>query len=121
MPTDIVLNESPAAPKFCGDPHPCRKAPLQKAAMAPEYRKAPPRSQLSFGACLALTGPGLLAFGIPCGVSVANCGSTFAGNPEGPAGCVQGIPYCSATAAIVAGCYAISRGYSVPRPPEELR
>jgi len=26
---DIVLNQSPAAPKFCADPHPCNKPPLQ--------------------------------------------------------------------------------------------
>jgi len=121
---DIVLNQSPAAPEFCADPHPCNTPPLQKgsnSAGQPEYRKAPPPSKISMEACLGLVAPGVALSGLPCGVSLVNCGSTVFGNPEGPAGCVTAAPYCSATAGIVAACYALSHGYFIPKPPEDLR
>jgi hypothetical protein len=88
---------------------------------SPQLRKPPSSPRLGFGTCLGLTSPGLFAFGLPCGGQLVNCGSTFFGNPEGPAGCVEALGPCSVTGAIIAGCYGISRGHAPPEPPEDLQ
>jgi hypothetical protein len=122
---DIVLNQSPAAPEFCADPHPCNTPPLQRQEIgrrpSPEYRKPPSPPTITFRGCLEIAAIPLAPAAILCGIGAVNCGSTLFGNPEGPAGCVQGAAPCSITAAVVTGCYAATRSYGVPNPPQDLQ
>ncbi len=86
----------------------------------PEYRRQQ-HAKISFGACLGLAAIPLVPSTLECAAALVDCGTTLAGNPEGPAGGVYALPYCSLTAAFVAGCYAASRGKTVNSFPQDLQ
>ena len=77
--TDIVLKQSPAAPKFCADPHPCNKPPLQK----PQYTR-PQQTESSgnldyFNSCNVFS---LTASGGLCALLGGACVASIPGEPE---------------------------------------
>jgi len=111
---DIVLNQSPAAPEFCADPHPCNTPPLQSGAQ-PEYRKAPSiaaQEPLGFWTCegifAAFTTPAIAA----CGVYGYACA-----NGAIPA-CPLAVAACGYEIAGAKGCYDQAHGKPFPALPE---
>ena len=115
----LIPTEASAC-KLCADPHPCRKAPLQKAAFMqdhtqPEYHRAPaPTRQepVPFGLCAGT----FAAFSAP---AIVGCGVYGIARANGalPA-CFLAAGACGYEAAGLYGCYRQAHGQPFPDLPE---